>query len=85
MDDTPPDIRRRLVDGWRAMSPLKKAALVDAWSSDCRALAVAGLRERHPLAAHDELQLRLGSLLLGAATARQALGGTGSGTRRTEP
>lgn len=74
-DETPPEVRRRLAEGWRAMPADRKAALIDAWSRDLRALAVAGLRERHPQAGGDELRRRLGVLLLGEQAVRAAFGG----------
>lgn len=73
-DETPPEVRRRLAEGWRAMPTVRKATLIDAWSRDLRALAVAGLRERHPEEGEDELRRRLGVLLLGDEVARAALG-----------
>ncbi len=42
---------------------------------DCRALAVAGLRERHPGADDSELRRRLAALLWGESLAREAFGG----------
>lgn len=73
-DETPPEVRRRLAEGWRAMPAVRKAELVDAWSRDLRALTVAGLRERHPEEGDDELRRRLGVLLLGEELARAVLG-----------
>ena len=70
-DDTPADVRHRLIEGWRVMSPARKAALVDAWSRDCRALAMAGLRDRHPSATETELLRRLGVLLYGETVMRE--------------
>ena len=58
---------------------------MDAWSSDCRTLAITGLRERHPEATDEELRMRLSAMLLGATTTRQVFGGRGSGTRSSEP
>lgn len=60
------------------MSSPRKAALVDAWSNDCRALALTGLRERYPDALSEELHMRLGALLLGTATTTQIFGGRSS-------
>lgn len=51
---------------------------MDAWSNDCRALALTGLRERYPDAVHEELRIRLSSLLLGTATTTQIFGGRDS-------
>lgn len=77
--DTAPDVRGRLVAGWRAMAPARKAALVNAWSADVAALALVGLRRRHPQAGDAEIRFRLGSLLLGEAVAEQLWGPSRSG------
>lgn len=73
-EETPPEVRRRLDEGWRAMPPERKAALVDAWSADVRRLALAGVRERHPDASEEELRMRLGVLLYGEELIRAAYG-----------
>lgn len=73
-DDTAPEVRARLAVGWRAMAPARKAALVDAWSADVTALALVGLRRRHPRAGEEEIRFRLGCLLFGDAVAEQLWG-----------
>jgi hypothetical protein len=60
--DTPPEVRRLLVERWRAMPAWRKAWLVDALSRDCEKLALAGIRERHPGVSPEEARLRLGAL-----------------------
>jgi hypothetical protein len=74
-DDTPPELLCRQAQGWCRMPPAQKAQLVDAWSADCRTLALAGLRERHPGADDEELRRRLAALLWGDTLAREAFGG----------
>lgn len=72
-EDTTADVRSRLIRGWRAMTPARKAALVDAWSRDVTALAIVGLRRRHPGAADEEIRFRLACLLLGDSLAEQVI------------
>jgi hypothetical protein len=60
------------VRAWRAMSPAQIARLVDDLSSAVRALALAGLRERHPAATEPELVARLAEITLGAELAHRA-------------
>lgn len=73
-EETRPEVRQRLVEGWRAMPSEQKAALVQAWSADVRAVALAGVRERHPDATEGELRMRLGVLLYGEELIREAYG-----------
>lgn len=61
--DTPQEVRALLIAGWRAMSPAKKAELVNAWSADLFELAKAGIRMRHPDASAEEIRAHLGQLL----------------------
>lgn len=61
--DTPPEVRALLIAGWRAMTPAKKAELVNAWSADLFELAKAGIRMRHPDASAEEIRSLLGELL----------------------
>lgn len=54
-----------LLEGWRRMAPGAKAALMDAWSHDVRALAMAGVDRRHPDASPRERLIELGRVLYG--------------------
>jgi hypothetical protein len=71
-DDTSLDVERRQIEGWRAMTPARKAALVSSLSRGTRELALAGIRARHPKATPREQFLRLAILTLGADLARRA-------------
>ena len=51
------------------MSPLDKARTVDALTRAVQALALAGIRQRHPGASERECFLRLAALELGRETA----------------
>lgn len=55
--DTSLDIHRRQVARWRQMRSQDKAALVDALTQDCTALALAGIRRRGAASPDEELRL----------------------------
>ena len=63
--DTSPVVERLQIDAWRRMSPLDKVRTVDALTRDTQALALAGIRRRHPGASERECFLRLAVLKLG--------------------
>ena len=63
--DTAPAIERLQIEAWRRMSPLDKARCVDALSRQVQALALAGIRHRHPQASERECFLRLAAIKLG--------------------
>lgn len=73
-EDTPYEIERLLIEGYRRMSPAEKARRV---AEDCVALetlVVAGIRARHPGASGDELRRRLAELRLGKSLAQTIYG-----------
>ena len=72
--DTSPDVQRMLVEHFRTLTEAEKLRLVEALNRDCEALALAGLRARHPNATADELRLRLGALRIGRDLVRTAYG-----------
>jgi hypothetical protein len=63
--DTAAEAGRLQIDAWRAMSLEDKAALVAGLCRSTRALALAGVRRRHPDASERECFLRLAALTLG--------------------
>ena len=67
--DTSVAVERLQIDAWRRMSPLDKARTVDALTRTAEALALAGIRRRHPGASERECFLRLATLKLGRETA----------------
>ena len=71
-EDTPLDIERRQIEGWRRMSASQKASLIGSMSRSVRELALAGIRSRHPDATPREQFLRLAILTLGQDLAREA-------------
>jgi hypothetical protein len=70
--DTSPDIERRQVAAWRAMTPAHKAELISALTRTAREMALAGVRHRFPGASPREHFLRLAMLTLGPDLARRA-------------
>jgi len=69
--DTTPEVERRQVALWRAMSSVEKAALVTRATADALALALAGIRQRYPEASERECFLRLAEMQLGASLVRR--------------
>lgn len=67
--DSSAAVERLQVDAWRRMSPLDKARTVDGLTRTALALAVAGIRRRHPGASDRECFFRLATLKLGRETA----------------
>ena len=63
--DTAPEVERMLLARWRAMTTDEKARLVDQLTRDSEAMALAGIRARHPDADPEELRMRLGALRIG--------------------
>lgn len=73
-DDTHPDAERVLIEGWRRASPARKMSMVLNANRTARALALAGLRERHPDESPSRLRRRLADLWLGPELAALAYG-----------
>ncbi len=63
--DTSREIERLQIEAWRGMSPLDRLLAADALSRQARALALAGVRHRHPQASERECFLRLAAIKLG--------------------
>lgn len=63
--DTAPEVAQLLVERWRAMSPTDKLNAVDAANRACEALAVAGVRRRHPQASDTAVHQRVVALRVG--------------------
>lgn len=73
-EDTSPDAERVLVELLRAASPARKMAMVLSSNRTARALALTGLRERHPGDSPARLRRRLADLWLGPELAAKAYG-----------
>lgn len=63
--DSSEDAERRLIESWRTMPPSQKVALAVTMSQTVRDLALAGIRQRYPLAMPREQLLRLAIVTLG--------------------
>lgn len=76
--DTAPDIRRRQLDAYRAMGPVRRLELAVEISEDVRQIALDGIRARHPAfdstqVHHEWLRILYGDELAGRlATVRAA-------------
>jgi hypothetical protein len=70
--DTPPEIERMQVAGWRQMSPEQRAATVTALTTFAIRLAEAGIRHRHPHESDTARRKRLAVILLGTDLANRA-------------
>ena len=69
--DTHSEIARRIIEGYRRMTPAQRIERMQQMTLAVQELALAGLRRRHPDASERELELRLASLRLGAETMRK--------------
>ena len=72
--DTNPAIERLRAEGLRRMPAWRKLALVGEMNRTLDALALAGLRQRHPNATPAELRRRLADIRLGPALAARVYG-----------
>ncbi|OWY62602.1 hypothetical protein B7486_57540 [cyanobacterium TDX16] len=73
--DTTREVHRRQVARWQEMRSQDKAALVDALTQDCTALALAGIRRRGSTSPDEELRL-LVARSYGVAFADEVYGAT---------
>lgn len=72
--DTHPEIEQLRIQWLRQMPPERKMALVGEMNRTVRALALAGLRQRHPDDSPAQRRRRLADLLLGSELAARAYG-----------
>ena len=70
--DTTRYAERLQVMAWRSMSSVERAQLVAGATRTVRAIALAGLRQRHPGASESEIVARLALLTLGPGLAHRA-------------
>ncbi len=73
-DDTDPVIAAMVIDRLRGMTHGDRANMVREMNRSCEALALAGIRQRHPDAAPEEIRMRLGVLRIGPQLMRDAFG-----------
>ena len=69
--DTTRHAERMQLMAWRSMSTVQRAQLVAGAARTVRAIALAGLRQRHPGASESEIVARLALLTLGPSLARR--------------
>jgi hypothetical protein len=72
--DTHPAIRSMMVKLLRAMTVEEKVETVNGLNRACEALALAGIRERHPHADPEEVRMRLGVIQIGPDLMRRVFG-----------
>jgi hypothetical protein len=72
--DTPPEVERLQIERLRQMPPWRKMALVAEMNGTVHALALAGLRQRHPDDSPSQRRRRLADLLLGPELAARVYG-----------
>lgn len=73
-EDTHPEIEARLVEAWRSMTPSEKLSQAFAMRQTMMAMAMAGLRLRHPDESEARLRRRLAAILVGEDLANRAYG-----------
>lgn len=79
--DTTAEAERRQVETWRRMSTVEIAQVIDGACEAARALACAGLRERHPGASGRMLVALYAEMTLGPELARKAYPELAAGAR----
>jgi len=70
--DTPADVERLQIEGWRRMSPADKADLVRVLTAASLEMTRAGIRHRHPDESPEQHRRRLAVILFGDELARRA-------------
>ena len=73
-DDTPPEIERLVIEGYRRMPAARKLQIMQDLTRTAHLLALSEIRRRYPQASAREVQLRLASRWLEPALLRQAFG-----------
>ena len=73
-DDTHPRMQAMRIQLIRRMPAWTKLAMVDDLNETVRALALCGIRQRHPQATPSQVQRMLAELALGAELAREVYG-----------
>ncbi|MCZ6676069.1 MAG: hypothetical protein O7E52_02340 [Candidatus Poribacteria bacterium] len=64
INDTPPEIQRILIEGYRRMTPQQKMRQVNELTKSVQQLALARIRKQHGEISEREQRLRLASLWL---------------------
>lgn len=74
MNDTAPDVERIQIERLRQMPAWRRLALMAEMGQTVRALALSGLRQRHPDDTPAQRQRRLADLVLGEELAARVYG-----------
>jgi len=72
--DTAPDVERMQIEHLRRLPTWRKLALVGEMNRTVQAMALAGLRQRHPDDTQEQRRRRLATLLLGPELATRVYG-----------
>ena len=72
--DTHLDIEQMQIELIRKMPSWKKVAIVDDLNETVRALAISGIKQRHPNATNEEIKRMLADILLGPELAEKVYG-----------
>jgi hypothetical protein len=73
-EDTPPEIERIIIEGYRRMSAAQKLQIMQDLMRTAQLLALGEIQRRHPNASKRELQLRLASRWIEPELMRKAFG-----------
>lgn len=73
-EDTPPEIERIIIEGYRRMSAAEKLAIMQDLTRSAHLLALSEIKRRHPDASPRELQFRLASRWIEPELMRKAFG-----------
>jgi hypothetical protein len=73
-EDTPPEIERIIIEGYRKMSAAQKLQIMQDLMRTAQLLALSEIQRRHPNASKRELQLRLASRWIEPELMRKAFG-----------
>ncbi len=72
--DTAPDVERMQIEHLRRLPTWRKLALMGEMNRTVQAMALAGLRQRHPDDTQEQRRRRLATLLLGPELADRVYG-----------
>lgn len=74
LDDTPPHVRKIMIEGYRRMSPSDKLKRVRELTRGVQQMALLRLQRQYPDATPREHQMRLASLWIDDETMKKAFG-----------
>lgn len=72
--DTHPKMEALQIEFIRRMPAWKKISIVDGLNETVKALAISGIKQRHPAATPEQVQRMLAELMLGAELAQKVYG-----------